>query len=56
MSVLEAPPYDYSQGETIYVKITALNSYGAGAESDVNVDGAALRTKPHQMTPVTKGS
>ena len=56
MSVLEAGPYNYLQGDTIYAKITASNFYGAGEESDVNTAGAALRTKPHKMDAVTKGS
>ena len=56
MSVLEATPYSYLQGDAIYARITAFNSYGPGEESEVNTGGAALRTKPHKMSAVTKGS
>jgi hypothetical protein len=47
MSVLEADPYSYQQGEMVIARITAYNSYGAGLVSTANSDGALLRTKPH---------
>jgi len=47
MGVLEAAPYLYAQGDVIYVRARAFNSYGPGAFSVVNSTGVKLRTIPH---------
>jgi hypothetical protein len=42
MSILTAAPYNLVQGDSVYVKVYAINTVGQSPESDINTIAALV--------------
>ena len=49
MSTLTSAPYNYAFDDLVYVRISAINTYGSSTISMTNSDGARIRQKPSLM-------